>query len=75
MLLESRARLASRFVWFAACWCLASCAASPQAGESLEFARAMNRGKAHLENGEAAMAIEAFRNAVVYAPESAPAPG
>jgi len=40
---------------------------------SVEFVRAMNRGKAQLENGDAAQAIAAFQQAVSQAPQSAPA--
>jgi len=55
------------------CICLLGCGSEQSTGEGSEFTRAMNRGKAHLENGDPSLAIEAFEQAVSLAPSSAPA--
>lgn len=52
---------------------LLGCRPAPPAPPSPEFARAMNLGKAHLENKEADDAVAAFARAVEIEPASAPA--
>ncbi len=50
-----------------------SCAPAGAPQDSPEFVRAMNRGRAHLENRAAADSVAAFQQAVELAPRSAPA--
>jgi tetratricopeptide (TPR) repeat protein len=55
------------------CIGLLCCGSGPSTPESSEFIRAMNRGKAYLENGDSSLAIEAFEQASTRSPDSAPA--
>ena len=55
------------------CMCLLYCGPGTSTEEAPEFIRAMNRGKAHLENQDSSLAIQAFEEAVGHAPNSAPA--
>ncbi|MCP4003984.1 MAG: tetratricopeptide repeat protein, partial [bacterium] len=52
---------------------VSGCKPATESPDSSEFIRAMNRGKAHLENKDAPGAIRAFSEAVDHAPDSAPA--
>jgi tetratricopeptide (TPR) repeat protein len=54
----------------AAWFTCASCGPATSPEESPEFAAAMNRGKALLENRDGALAVAAFREAVEIAPDS-----
>ena len=56
-----------------ACVCLLHCGPETSREEAPEFIRAMNRGKAYLENEDSPMAIQAFEEAVSRAPNSAAA--
>ena len=53
--------------------CIPGCGPDSRPEAPPGFARALNRGKAHLENRDAALAIEAFQEAVELEPESAAA--
>jgi tetratricopeptide (TPR) repeat protein len=52
---------------------LLCCGPGTPPDETPEFIRAMNRGKAHLENNDSSLAIQAFQQALTHAPNSAPA--
>jgi len=55
------------------CICLLCCGPAQSPREASEFIRAMNRGKAYLENSDSSLAIEAFKHALTREPDSAPA--
>jgi tetratricopeptide (TPR) repeat protein len=55
------------------CAFLLHCGPDASTEEGPEFIRAMNRGKAYLENEDSSLAIQAFGEAVSRAPSSAPA--
>jgi len=62
-----------RIAMLVTCICLLCCGSGQSTREVSEFIRAMNRGKAYLENGDSSLAIEAFEQAVTRAPDSTPA--
>jgi tetratricopeptide (TPR) repeat protein len=72
-LIADSARLAGFMACMVAWACLSGCGPASPPEETSEFAKAMNRGKAHLENRDAVLAIEAFERAIEHAPDSAPA--
>jgi tetratricopeptide (TPR) repeat protein len=55
------------------CLCLLHCGPETSTEDRAAFISAMNRGKAHLENNDASLAIQSFEQAVTHAPNSAPA--
>ncbi len=61
--------------WFVCAWVIGTgCYRQVEpAAPTAEFLRAMNLGKAHLENRESVAAIEAFTSAIEHEPRSAPA--
>jgi tetratricopeptide (TPR) repeat protein len=53
--------------------CLPYCARESSDRNAAEYARAMNRGRAYLENRDGVLAVQAFQQAVAREPDSAPA--
>jgi tetratricopeptide (TPR) repeat protein len=53
--------------------CLLHCGPETSIENAPEFIGAMNRGKAHLENQDPMLAVQAFEQALTHAPNSAPA--
>ncbi|MBW2293667.1 MAG: tetratricopeptide repeat protein, partial [Deltaproteobacteria bacterium] len=62
-----------RIASLASCMLVLHCGSGTSTEAAPEFIRAMNRGKAYLENGDSSLAIQAFEQAVSHAPNSAPA--
>jgi tetratricopeptide (TPR) repeat protein len=62
-----------RIVPFATFLCLLQCGPETPIENAPEFISAMNRGKAYLENRDPVLAVQAFEEALTYAPKSAPA--
>jgi len=69
----STADKAWRIVSLVTFMCLLNCGSETPTEDAPEFIRAMNRGKAYLENNNGPLAIQAFEQAVTHAPNSAAA--
>ncbi len=70
---KSTAEKAWRIAPLVTLMCLLHCSPETSTEDAPEFIKAMNRGKAYLENADSSLAIEAFEQALTHAPNSAPA--